>query len=351
MEEIKTGNEGEDNSYEEVDFEIQRTEVAMKNHRLLWLSVALGAVFWLSDAAFDVWLFDDRSFVDEVFTSEPEEVRLRLVVWGLLIVTGYYGQRLVTALQAARDELEQRVQERTRELEAVNVTLRDEIVERKQTATALKTMSRKVQASQEEERKRIARELHDEIGQTLTMIKMNLQLLQRSLPASEADSHWSESLALTDQTLQKVRDVSLDLHPSMLDDLGLVSALRWYSDRHAQRSDITLSFQADGMQDVSIPSEVATACFRIVQEALTNVARHAHAQQVQIDLYTHTDNLYCSIKDDGTGFNVKSASEAATHGHSIGVLSMKERAELTGGGLSIDSAPGKGTEVCAYFPL
>ena len=162
----------------------------MKDRRLLWLSIGLGTVFWLCDAAVDVWLFEQqRHFLAEVFTSEPEEVRLRLVVWGLFAVIGYYGQRLITALQTARDELQQRVQERTQELEVTNIALSEEVAERKQTEAALKTLSRTVQASQEEERQRIARELHDEVGQTLTMIKLNLQLVQDNVPGAETNAY------------------------------------------------------------------------------------------------------------------------------------------------------------------
>jgi len=324
----------------------------MKERRLLWLSIGLGTVFWLCDAAVDVWLFErQRHFLAEVFTSEPEEVRLRLMVWGLFAVIGYYGQRLITALQTARDELQQRVRERTQELEATNIALSEEIAERKQTEAALKIMSRTVQASQEEERQRIARELHDEVGQTLTMIKLNLQLVQDKVLEAETNAHLQESLALTDQTLGKVRAVALDLRPSMLDDLGLVPTLRWYADRHAQSSGVALSFLSDGVADHDIPPDIATACFRIVQEALTNIARHARAQKVSIELGIHADGLHCTIQDDGVGFNVTHAREAAIRGRSIGVLSMQERAELAGGGLNIVSAPQEGTEVCARFPL
>ena len=183
------------------------------------------------------------------------------------------------------------------------------------------------------------------------MIKLNLQLVQDNVPEAETNAHLQESLVLTDQTLEKVRDVALDLRPSMLDDLGLVPTLRWYADRHAQSSGIALAFQSNGVADRDIPPDIATACFRIVQEALTNIARHARAHQVKIELGTDATNLHCTIQDDGVGFNVTHAREAAIRGRSIGVLSMQERAELTGGKLSIVSAPHRGTEVCARFPL
>ena len=105
------------------------------------------------------------------------------------------------------------------------------------------------------------------------------------------------------------------------------------------------------MADHDIPPDIATACFRIVQEALTNIARHARAQQVRIELGIHADGLHCTIRDNGVGFNVTHAREAAIRGRSIGVLSMQERAELAGGSLNIVSAPHRGSEVCARFPL
>lgn len=323
----------------------------MRTHRFLWLCVGVGAAFWLLDSVVDLWLFDDRSLFAEVFTSEPEEIRLRLTVWGVLALAGYYGQQLITALQAARDELERRVQERTNALAATNVTLREEIAEHERTEAALKAMSRKVHDSQEEERRRIARDLHDEIGQKLTLVKMNLQRLQRDGNRDATGGQVDESLKLADQALQKVRDVSLDLRPSMLDDLGLVSALRWYADRHAQRSGVTLSFNAGDVEQRRIPRDVATSCFRIAQEVLTNVARHARAHNVWIDLAAPGAELRCTIRDDGTGFDVAHVRQCALRGKSLGVLSMQERAELVGGGVDIVSAPGDGTEVRTRFPL
>lgn len=323
----------------------------MKTYRFLWLCAGVGAAFWLLDSAIDSWLFDDRRLLAEVFTSEPEEIRLRLTVWGVLALAGYYGQQLITALQAARDELERRVQERTNALAATNATLREEIAEHERTEAALKVMSRKVHDSQEEERRRIARDLHDEIGQKLTLVKMNLQGLQRDGSRDATGGQVDESLKLTDQALQKVRDVSLDLRPSMLDDLGLVSALRWYADRHAQRSGVALSFNAGDVEQRRIPRDVATSCFRIAQEVLTNVARHAGAHNVWIDLAAPGPELRCTIRDDGTGFDVAHARQCALRGKSLGVLSMQERAELVGGGVDIVSAPGDGTEVRTRFPL
>lgn len=323
----------------------------MKTRRFLWLCVGAGAAFWLLDSAIDSWLFDDRRLLAEVFTSEPEEIRLRLTVWAVVALAGYYGQQLITALQAARDELERRVRERTSELAATNVTLREEVAEHERTEAALKAMSRKVHASQEEERRRIARDLHDEIGQKLTLVKMNLQLLQRDENQGSVQGQVHESLKLTDQALQKVRDVSLDLRPSMLDDLGLVSALRWYADRHAQRSGVALSFDAVDVAQQRIPRDVATACFRIAQEVLTNVARHAQAQSVWIDLAAPGTELRCTIRDDGVGFDVAYARQCALRGRSLGVLSMQERAALVGGAVDVVSAPGTGTEVRVRFPL
>jgi signal transduction histidine kinase len=140
------------------------------------------------------------------------------------------------------------------------------------------------------------------------------------------------------------------LRPSILDDLGLVAALRWYLDRVAKRSSFEQHYSAEGVQS-RLPSNVETACFRVAQEALTNIVRHAGSHSVHVKLDLTDGTLRLTISDDGKGFNVQESREKAIRGGSLGILGMQERVTLLGGTLDFISTPGKGTDVIAYFPL
>jgi len=214
-------------------------------------------------------------------------------------------------------------------------------------AKRLEQLSRQLLAAQEDERRHIARELHDELGQALTAIKINLQARDRLKDrAPELDA---ENIRIVEDALQQVRRLVLALRPSMLDDLGLAPALRWMTDQAAERGGFAVHFGAD-FPDTRLAPELETTCFRIAQEALTNIARHAQAQRVAIELRHEGDALVMTVRDDGRGFDVAAARERAKAGGSIGVLGMQERAALTGGWLKIESSPGQGTLVRAHFP-
>jgi len=220
--------------------------------------------------------------------------------------------------------------------------------ERKRAEEALQILSRRLLETQESERRHIARELHDEIGQALTAVKINLQAAQR-LPEAPVP-YLEDSISIVDRTLQQVRTLSLDLRPALLDDLGLVATLRWYVDRQAQRAGFTAQFVADPLETRPRP-DIETACFRVAQEALTNVTRHAQAQQVRVELHQRDAELHLLIRDDGKGFDVRTAQERAAQGASTGLLGMQERVWLVGGQIDIESVPAGGTEVRVRFPL
>jgi signal transduction histidine kinase len=214
----------------------------------------------------------------------------------------------------------------------------------------LQTLSRRLMEVQEVERDHIARELHDDIGQSLTAVKISLQAIQRVPEAAAISSNLEESIKIVDRALQRVRNLSLDLRPSLLDDLGLVAALRWYVDRQAQWAGFTAEFIPDPFMS-RLPPELETVCFRVTQEALTNVVRHAHATHVRIELEQHDNELALIISDDGAGFDVREAQQRATRGSSLGLLGMQERVLFAGGQMDIISAPEQGTRIYARFPL
>ena len=205
----------------------------------------------------------------------------------------------------------------------------------------LKALSRRVLEAQELERRRVAVELHDELGQSLTAIKINLQLSERFKDKSPADLNL-ENIRIVEDALQQVRRLATTLRPSMLDDLGLAPALKWMSDQSAQRSGFTVQFFHERVQARLAP-DIETACFRIVQEALTNISRHAQARHVSIQLGREGDEMVLLVQDNGLGFDLLAMRERAVAGGSLGVLGMQERATLIGGQLDIQSVPGRGT--------
>jgi PAS domain S-box-containing protein len=213
----------------------------------------------------------------------------------------------------------------------------------------LQSLSRQLLQAQETERRHIARELHDEIGQALTAVKINLQAMQRATASVPPGSRLEESIGIVEKTLDQVRNLSLDLRPSILDDLGLVAALRWNLDRQAKRAGFNAHMSADGVEGRLAP-ELETTCFRVVQEALTNVVRHARARQVWVELGPKDGDLELVIRDDGAGFDVTSACDRAQRGGSLGLLGLQERVMLLGGHCDLVSAPGRGTEIRVRFP-
>jgi PAS domain S-box-containing protein len=201
----------------------------------------------------------------------------------------------------------------------------------------LQTLSRKLIEAQEAERRAVARELHDDFGQVLTAIKLNLMRKERD----EA-----ESIALVDGAIARVRDLAHHLRPPMLDDLGLSASLRWYVDREARRAGLEVHLDIESVE-ARLPPTVETTCFRVTQEALTNVIRHAQATRIDVLLRLAPDGLRLEVRDDGHGFDVRAAR---LPGGGQGLLGMRERVALAGGELEIDSAPGRGTVVRARFP-
>ena len=213
----------------------------------------------------------------------------------------------------------------------------------------LQTLATQLLHAQEAERRAIARELHDEIGQELTIMQMGLQDLLDVDPA-QLPEHVEESIATIERVLAQVRAMALDLRPSQLDDLGLEESLRWYLERQAARGHLEIVFDLPPLTPRP-PADVETTCFRIAQEAMTNILRSAHATHVWMTIARDADGLTLTVRDDGYGFDVAAARARAMHGSSLGLLSMEERAALIGGHTSIESAPGQGTIVRAWLPL
>ncbi|MBI5848959.1 MAG: response regulator [Nitrospirae bacterium] len=236
-----------------------------------------------------------------------------------------------------------KLDEKIRELE-------QEILQRREAEHKLQTLSHGLLEKFELERRHIARELHDDIGQALTAVKLSLQSLELSPDERESARMLQQSIVSVDHAIQRVRNLSLNLRPSLLDDLGLAAALGWLLDRTARPAGISSELVSDAHTD-RLPAELETACFRIAQEALSNAVRYAQPKKITIRLRRSDDAVELSVQDNGLGFDLQPSFDRSVKGQSFGLLGMHERAVLAGGRLSIESEPGRGTTVSAYFPL
>ncbi|MBI4772305.1 MAG: PAS domain S-box protein [Chloroflexi bacterium] len=211
----------------------------------------------------------------------------------------------------------------------------------------LQTLSRRLVEVQESERRHIARELHDEIGQTLTSLQLLINAAARPSRAGPG-APLAEAEQLAAELIDRVHNLSLDLRPSVLDDLGLLPALLWHFERYTGQTGVQVAFEHRGLDRRRFPAGVETAAYRIVQAALTNVARHASVESVTVHVWADSHTLGLRVTDEGVGFDARTA--LAAHASS-GLEGMQERASLLGGRLTVLSAPGAGAQVVAEIPL
>jgi len=205
--------------------------------------------------------------------------------------------------------------------------------------------------AQEMERRRISRELHDEIGQALYAIKFNLEMIDKDLPRMPSDiqARLGEAKTLSSQTLNAMRQLSQDLRPTMLDDLGLIPTLRWYIQNFSNRLNIHSNFEAVGFEEKLSP-QIETAFYRIVQEALNNIAKHAQADRVEVTLVKRDSRIDASIHDNGKGFDPEKVLHSGSPERGFGIVGIQERVSLLGGQMDIQSRPGFGTLLHIEIP-
>jgi signal transduction histidine kinase len=247
---------------------------------------------------------------------------------------------LLGAVAEAKARLEARVVERTTQLADANAQLRDR-------EAALARLYEKVVSAQEEERKRIARELHDDTSQSLAALVMAIDGALAAIKAGYTP-RLEEAKALAVRTIEEVHRMILDLRPSVLDDLGLQSAIRWYADRHLASRGLSVRCEFDAA-DRRYPAAFETALFRVCQEAMSNIARHAQAESVLIQLSESEGEICIEIEDDGRGFDPGKVSHADRR--HFGLMGIEERVEILGGKVSIESTPGQGTRIRLQVPL
>ncbi len=211
----------------------------------------------------------------------------------------------------------------------------------------LQALSQRLVDMQEAERQRIAHELHNEVGQVLTGLKITLEAIERR-SADTVQPHVRQAQTLVRDLIAQVRSLSLKLHPPMLDNMGLLPTLLWHFRRFTDQTSVNVSFEHSGVEERRFPSEVETAAYRIAQEALTNVARHAGVDEVTVQVHANEDVLVVQVEDEGAGFDPEATAAA---GDSFGLTGMDERATWLGGRLTVESAAGAGTRVRAELPL
>lgn len=290
-------------------------------------------------------------------------------IW-LPVLFFLHQRRAEDTLQRAHDDLEARVQARTQELATVNQTLIAEIAERMETERSLRASEAVLQASQrelqqsredlralagqlltaqEQDRRRISRDLHDDINQRLAMLSMDLRRMEKD-PSSDPE-HFRDEIRRVSECLtavsDDVRQMAYRFHPSILDDLGLVKAVRRLVDDFSARTGVTSTYvHKDPL--TALPTEPTICLYRVMQESLSNITRHAQASQVEVELICEDDVVSLSVRDNGVGFDVGHLAQAGGH---LGLLSMKERVRLAKGALDVESAPLQGTQIRVEIPL
>ncbi len=206
-------------------------------------------------------------------------------------------------------------------------------------------------SAQEEERRRIARELHDETGQSLTSLGLGLQAVERAEHPGEVQARAAELRSLVTKTLEEVHLMARGLRPSILDDLGLVPAVERYIKGYQATTGLHIEFYVQGFNEKRLPPHLETALYRITQEALTNVAKHAEARHVSVLMERRRRAVVAVIEDDGQGFDVETIKHSREDGPGLGLIGIEERLSLLGGTLTVESKPRMGTTVVLEIPL
>jgi signal transduction histidine kinase len=248
--------------------------------------------------------------------------------------------------QSAR-EAAQRIADELGRLSAENARLVARLSEGER---RFRLISRGVLRVQEAERGRLSRELHDGVGQALTAIKMQLELLEREPPDPASAPRLAELRELAERTLQDVRQISRLLRPPMLDDLGLVATLRWLARTVRERTRLAVELESE-LQEERLDPDLETLLFRVAQEALTNAAKHASARSARVRLARSPRGVRLLVSDDGAGFDAEALLRADDQHRGFGLRGIRDRVQLFGGRLAVSSTPGRGTSLEVELPL
>ena len=298
-------------------------------HKIVVISVMLGLLFWVVDALVDGHFFLDKSFWEVlVLDVPPYEIYIRSLGMGFFLVSGLFVSRSLAKRRRAEEALQRSEKE-------------------------LRLLSSQLLTIQENERGRIARELHDELGTSLASIKIRLETLIKQA-TSETDTLSVELLqdlvSVVQKSVEEVRNVSMALRPSTLDALGIISTITWFC-REFQKvyPDIRIETEID-IQEDEVAEPLKIIIYRIIQEALQNVGKHSKADTIRICLQKTDGMIELAVEDNGSGFDTDEAFSVEASMRGFGLGSMKERTELSDGTFVIDSVKAKGTIIRASWP-
>ena len=291
---------------------------------------------------------DRRIWIRTVARPVLKDDRVIMVVGNIMDISAR--KKAEQSLQNANDELEKKVEKRTKELLKTNKLLKSEIEERKKAEQQLLNsheqlhdLTRHLQSSKEQERIHIAREIHDDLGQNLTAIKMNLSWLATKIDKDQKTTYpenRARQLISQIRRFKTVRKIVSALRPGLLDDLGLVAAIEWHTEEFINRTGIQVQLEIDP-SEINLHTALSTAIFRIFQECMTNVSKHSQATNAKVILTEKDTLIKLTVSDNGIGINEENASDR----NSFGILGIKERVHIFNGEMEIDSLPGKGTIV------
>ncbi len=322
--------------------EAQRTITRAKSHRISQ-GIIVGWIIVVAAATGGVWNREKK----------------RRAASQALIEANEQLARQAEELQEHRERLSFLVEKRTAELTTANTLLQEESLERRHAMDELAASERHVRQlsgrllnAQEVERRRIAGELHDELGQALNVVKLRLRVIANGISNNpkEAGEECEELMAYMNLVIEDVRRLSLSLSPTVLEDLGLTSALRWLVDNLYSRSEMNVTCEIDEV-DHLIPRDNWIGVYRVIQEALTNVYKHAGAENLSVIMRRDEDNIRVVIEDDGVGFDKEKVYNRDTQDKGLGLTTMSERLGMVGGKLELSTETGKGTRVAFSMPI
>jgi signal transduction histidine kinase len=251
-----------------------------------------------------------------------------------------------------RNQLESLVEERTAELEETNVSLRLEMQDRRRIEEERTRLLRRIVTTQEEERRRIARDIHDQLGQQITALRLKIATLANG---NKLGSGFDQQIAGLQEVAAKLDSevgfLAWELRPAALDDLGFAAATRNFVAEWSKHYSIHAELHTGNVEGIRLSEEVETNLYRITQEALNNIAKHAEAKSVNVVIERRKEEIVLIIEDDGKGFELTGIEQGRETGSALGLLGMRERAAIVGGALEVESAPGSGTTIFARVPI